>query len=267
MYPATAWDDSDWDGIQARGWTVMRRLRERERPRRIEIENADRRIAARERAHPDPRPDLIERQREDSIIASWSGCPTVLAFLFTFPDSDAMAMLDVRGEYFDLRTGDTWDLFFPGYYRSTKGRSSESSAGAHPIGRDFGGDWYFSARDFNELRRHIENSSEHRWEYSGGVDLVLINAWLEPRGDPTIDWASTISGQVSDRAAGIQTLTLGNVIERITGDLKNDTEDSSYNMRKVTDGQPSSASHMGRDFMIQALSGIAAALGMKRLDS
>jgi hypothetical protein len=214
----------------------------------------------------DTRPDLIERQREDSIIAnSWSGCPTVLAFLFAFPDSDAMAMLDVRGEYFDLRTGDTWDLFFPGYYRSTEGWSSESMTGARPIGRDFGADWYFSAKDFDRLRRHIERSSEHRWEYSGGVDLVLINAWIEPRGDPTIDWSSTISGQVSDRAAGIRTLTLGNVVERITGDLKSDTEESSYYKREVTDGQSRPASHIGQDFVIQALSGIAAAMGMKSI--
>jgi hypothetical protein len=243
----------------------MRRLRERQRPHRIEVENADRRIAARERAHPNPRPDLIERQREDSIKASWQGCPTVLAFLFTPPDSDAIAMLDARGEYFDIRTADTWDLFFPGYYRSTESRGFEFQTGARPIGHRYGGDWYFSARDFDALRSEIENSSEHRWEYSGGVDLVLINAWLEPRADPTIDWASTICGQISDRATGIQTLTLGNVIERITRDLETATEDGSYGVGEVTDEQPPPAGHTGRDFMIQALSGIAAALGAKAL--
>lgn len=194
----------------------MGRLRERQRPYRIKVENALSRISARERAHPDPRPDLVERQREDSIIASWPGCPTVLAFLFALPDADAMSMLDARGEYFDIRTGDTWDLFFPGYYRSTKGPYFESQAHARPVGHDYTSAWYFHAWDFDELRKHIEDSSEHRWEYSGGTDLVLINAWLLPRDDPVVDWASTISGQISDQPAGIQTLTLGNVIERIT---------------------------------------------------
>jgi hypothetical protein len=185
--------------------------------------------------------------------------------MFALPDSDAIAMLDERGAYFDIRTGDTWDLFFPGYYRSTKQPGLESATGALPISRRFGGDWYFSARDFNSLRKYIEDSSGHRWEYSGGIDLVLISVWLESRGDPTIDWVSTISGQISDRAAGIQTLTLGNVVERITRDLETAAEDSSYGVSEVTDERPPAGNHVGRDFMIQALSGIAAALGVKAL--
>jgi hypothetical protein len=48
MLPATAWDDADWKGAKARGWTVMGRLRERERPRRVEIANAEQRRMARE---------------------------------------------------------------------------------------------------------------------------------------------------------------------------------------------------------------------------
>jgi hypothetical protein len=261
MWPATAWDDSDWDGNKARGWTVMGRLRERQRPYRIEVENALARIAARERSHPDPRPDLIERQQADSIKASWPGCPTVLAFLFVLPDSDSVAMLDARGEYFDIRTADTWDLFFPGYYRSQKSLDFECKLDAQPVGHSYASNWYFSAREFNWLRRDIEDWSEHRWEYSGGTDLVLVNAWLPPQGDPTVDWASIISGQISDRLAGIQSLTLGNVIERISRDLESASEDASYGVGTVTGEMPQSASYVGRDFLIQAL----AALGAKAL--
>lgn len=31
MWAATAWDDDDWDGARARGWTVMGRLYERQK--------------------------------------------------------------------------------------------------------------------------------------------------------------------------------------------------------------------------------------------
>ena len=244
----------------------MRRLRERQRGHSF-IVAFQRAIDAR-RNEPRPawvRPDLTQREYEDSLRARAQDSPTLLAFLFAPPDSDAIAQLDARGKYFHVRTGDTWDLFFPGYYRSRRDVGFESQKGAHPIGSSYASKWYFSAKDFDGLRGHIEDSSERRWEYSGEVDLVLINAWLTNHDEPTIDWASTISGQISDRMAGVQTLTLGNVIEKITRDLETAAEDKFYGVGQVTDGPPPSASHVGRDFMIQALSGIAAALGAKAL--
>jgi len=198
------------------------------------------------------------------LYSDQPGGPVVIAFLFAHPGSDAIRMLDARGEYFDVRTGDTWHLFYPGYYRSTMGHDFEQGAGGRPIGRQYAADWYFSPKDFNELRRHVEQSSNQLWEYSGGTDLVLVNGWVPMRGEPTIDWAS-ISGQITDQEEGTKTLTLANVIERISRDLENAIEDASYGVREVTDGPPSPVSHIGRDFMIQALSGIAAALGAKAL--
>jgi hypothetical protein len=265
MWPATAWDDADWDGNRARGWTVMRTLRERQQARIREADAARRRTAERETRSWWMTPAAMQQEYEDKIKAGWRGGPTVIAFLFAHPDSDAMRMLDARGEYFDVRTGDTWDLFFPGYYRSTEGRAFEEQADAQPIGRGFGGDWYFNANGFNDLRRYIEQASERRWEYSGGTDLVLINGWLATRAEPTIDWASTISGQITDQAAGTRTLTLANVIERITRDLETVAEDASYGVGEVTDEPSGLESHITRDIMINALGGIAAALGAKAL--
>lgn len=264
MWPATAWDDADWLGNRARGWTVMAKLRERQQR---EIEQAK---AARRRI--DEHSDNIGLMTAvskvqgyvDELRARWNGGPTVLAFLFAHPESDAMRMLDARGEYFDIRTGDTWDLFFPGYYRS-KHKGSERKAAAQPLGRCFGSDWYFNASDFNALRDHIERSSERRWKYSGGADLVLVNGWLFGHGEPTVDWASTISGQLSDQSADIHTLTLANVIERITNDLETAAEDQSYGVGEVTDEPAPTSSHVGREFMINALAGIAAALGLRVL--
>jgi hypothetical protein len=94
---------------------------------------------------------------------------------------------------------------------------------------------------------------------------VLVNAWLPEQGELTIDWASAISGQVTDQQAGIRTLTLANIIERITRDLENEIEDASYGVGDVTDRRPSRKSHVTRDFMLNALAGIAAALSAHAL--
>jgi hypothetical protein len=209
---------------------------------------------------------LIEQEYKDAISARWQGGPTVLAFLFAQPDSDAMRLLDERGEYFDVRSGDTWDLFFPGYYRSDRTRTFEINTGARPIGHAYAANWYFSARDFDLLRRHIEDSSERRWVYSGGTDLVLINGWMPARGEPTLDWVSTISGQVTDQVDGSRTLNLANIVEHISRDLETGTEDAAYGVGKVTDEpRKPSDGHVTRDFMVNALGGIAAAIGARML--
>jgi len=97
-----------------------------------------------------------------------------------------MRMVDARGDYFDTRTGDTWDLYFPGYYRPEKGVHLERSVG-RPIGDSYTAKWYFIPASFNKLREEIERSSERRWEYSGGTDLVLINGLVSEEGELTVD--------------------------------------------------------------------------------
>jgi len=265
MYAATTWDDAGPRGMRVGGWSVMHTIRSRQLLYRKEAMAAQRRIAERAGKAYSMTAAQMQQVYEDSIKARWQGGPTVLAFLFALPDSDAIQMLDARGDYFDVRTGDTWDLFFPGYYRSTRGPEFQRQAGGRPVGVNYAGDWYFNPKGFNDLRNHVEESSDHRWEYSGGTDLVLINGWLAVEGDPTIDWVSTISGQVSDSVTGTQSLTLANVIERITRDLETAAEDSSYGVGEVTDGLLRQEAHVGRDFMINVLSGIAAALGAKAL--
>ena len=265
MWAATAWDDADWEGARARGWTVMGTLRERQRRQRNEALAARRRLSERHGQFQLMTAASAQRDYEDSIKARWRGGPTVLAFLFAHPDSDAIRMLDQRGEYFDCRTGDTWDLSFPGYYRSGKGRLFELEAGARPVGHGYADDWYFNPHDFDLLRGHVERSSQGRWQYSGGTDLVLINGWLVEGNDPSIDWASTVSGQVADQAAGARTLTLANVIERVSRDLESATEDASYGVGELTEPPSPSDGHIERDLMVNALAGIAAALGARAL--
>jgi hypothetical protein len=181
-------------------------------------------------------------------------------------------MLDERGDYFDQRTGDTWDLFFPGYYVSAKSPDFERESGSQlggrtgfrSAGRRYAESWYFNARDFNLLREHIETFSGGRWEFSGQTDLVLVNGWLEPGAEPTIDWASTISGELAEHSERGR-LNLASVVERITRDLENGSEDLAYGVGEITDNPIPPESHVMRDLMLNALAGIAAALGAKTL--
>jgi hypothetical protein len=136
---------------------------------------------------------LMERQYRDELSSRWKGGFTVLAFLFSPPDARAIRALDERGEYFDIRSGDTWDLFFPGYYRSSRGTHFESQCGASPVGRGFARDWFFNPREFDRLRDHVERESGNRWQYSGETDLLLANAYVPDVGELTIDWESTVS--------------------------------------------------------------------------
>lgn len=269
MLAATAWDDSDWEGARARGWTVMGRLRERQQLHRDEAVDAKRRVAQRAKSQPlsDAASCMFDARSEggyrDVIKANWADGPTVLAFLFAHPDSSAIRMLDAHGEYFNVRTGDAWDLFFPGYY-SSRDPGFERRTGARAVGRGFAGTWFFSPSDFDMLRSHVERASGGRWAFSGGTDLVLVNGWMPQEGEPVIDWASTKSGTLSEGAASSND-TIGHVIERISRDLETGAEDASYGVGDIIDRADASGDSDAKKVMIGALGGIAAALGKRGL--
>lgn len=257
MLPATAWDERD-----SRVWSVMGHLRARQQHLRQEKRAAQQREQERS-----GRIEMMTAASgmaawQDSIKARWHGGPSVLAFLFAQPDSEAMRLFDRRGDYFNSRTGDTWDLFFPGYYQSEKDRYFENETGAQPVGQGHTRDWYFNPRDFNLLRQHVEKASEGRWRYSGGTDLVLINGWMPEVGDPSVDWPSTISGCVTDDSTGTVSLALPEVIERVSRDIELVLEDPSYGVGTVVDPAESTGPDSdGKKVMISALGGIVAALG------
>jgi hypothetical protein len=264
MWPATAWDDSDWpDGQSARGWTVMGRLRQRQTAMQRAAAQVRRRRAEDDDGHVAHmlRPVPTRNRWEKSLRTIGEGGPTVLAFLFARPDSDVMESLDVSGAYFNLRTGSTWDLFFPGYFQSHNAYLERQAGSITARGNQFASDWYFSPGDFDRFCREVERESQHRWKYSGDSDLVLVNGWLEPHGLPTIDWQSTMSGQVGAHG---QT-TLGAVIERMTNDLKTGAEDAHYGVGSVVAPNHSEkqSGTMTNEITIPALLAIAAALGVK----
>jgi hypothetical protein len=260
MWPATGWDDAEWDGANARGWTVMNRLRARQR-REVALTQAARRRGRDSSSHMRMMTAAMGVESwNDSLRARWRGGPTVVALLFAHPDSQPIADLDARGIYFDCRTGAVWDLFFPGYFTSPQGPEFEARAGSTPVGPQFASDWHFSPSGFDELRRHVEQHSGGRWRYSGESDLVLLNAWVPDTGDPTVDWESTQAWTV-DRYG----VTLPKAIEAISTDLETGAGDASYGVAQLVGAEASGRreSTTARDLTVQTLAGIAAALGAK----
>jgi hypothetical protein len=107
VWPATAWDDGDWDGNEARGWTVMGRLRDLQQSRWVAESGA---------RLDEPPADGPQLMRSAHSYHSWnrrpahggSGGSHVVAMLFSTPDSHAIRTLDADGDVFDVRTGETW---------------------------------------------------------------------------------------------------------------------------------------------------------------
>lgn len=261
MWPATAWDDLDWDGTSARGWTVMGRVRERQRQSVYHRGAAEARLRSNASFMRLMTPAVIQQDYEDRLMAGWRGNFSVLAFLFALPDEPSFRTLDLRGDYYNVRTGDTWDLFFPGYYHSDT-VAMERAVGAKPVGEKFTADWYFNPQDFNMLREHIEHSTNGAWSFSGGADLVLINAYVPDHGVPVVDWSSVQSGSVAPTGAE----SLSAAIEKISRDLEDATEDPSYGVASLVNPPvPSKADSAAKKVMIGALGGVLAALGTSHL--
>jgi hypothetical protein len=266
MWPATALDDSEWEGPRARGWTVMGRLQQRQR------ELASAAVRAR-RAQAEARQstssalmtaaysrELAERE----MRARWRGGPQVVAFLFAPPDTDAIRSLDARGDYLNVRTGDDWDLFFPGYHRSGD-HGLEAEVGSRRVGREFARDWYFNARDFDIFRREVEGASGGLWRYSGGADLVVAVGYMPDAGPITIDWESTMSGSLTERE-GARSLTVAETVERLSQDLEDGAEDPHFGLAEVFNRMPEGTDSKAlRDFTMGVLTAIAAQFGKDRL--
>jgi hypothetical protein len=168
-----------------------------------------------------------------------------------------MGVLNARREYFDIRTGEKWSLFFPGYYE--RGASNRVRRDPY-IGRSRStGDWSFDASGFDEIREHVASHSASRWRYSGETDLVLVGVWLPEEDEIVVDWESTTSGVLAHLEPGIPSRTLGAVVESITNNFDEKLDPASGISALLADGDRPSHSAM-RDFTTQVLSAVAATL-------
>jgi hypothetical protein len=145
----------------------------------------------------------------------------VVALLFAPPDSVLIQTAEVRRDYFDARTGDLWDLYFPGYYRW----------GQMPGGKRLSSDPQgpqFTPVAFNEMRKFVQ--SQGSWGYSGEADLVLVNGYLAAGSEPLLDWESLQGGPLVDPNGRYRQMSLGGVIERLTEGIDEGFERADWNV-------------------------------------
>jgi hypothetical protein len=179
---------------------------------------------------------------------------TAVALIFGQPTEPTMERAAQQVDYFDVRTGESWDLFFPGYYRYG---SRSYDPGGEELTDDPIGPW-FSARDFNAFRHEVETRSGRKWEYSGNVDLVLINAFLFAGGEPVIDWESTAARELVDANGSYREISLGGVIEAVSRGIEHEYESQDWNLppANVVRKEPSAISGVAREALAGVLAGL-----------
>jgi len=77
--------------------------------------------------------------------------------------------------YYHYRSGININFYFSGF--GAYWQPDEYLDKEH-VGKIEGTTWYFSAKAFNDFRVSVEQRSS--WQYSGEIDLILINANLHP---------------------------------------------------------------------------------------
>lgn len=178
---------------------------------------------------------------------------SAVILVFAQPDSWSARQLCARRSYFDVRSGEDWDVFFPGYYRY-------GSMG-DPEAVKLDEYWGFSPRAFDSFRRELEQKSESRWRSDGESELVAMNATLVP-GGPVVDFASVVNGPLTEPDISVTTRTLAQAIERLGQQVDDRAEDADYGLAEVVgkaDEVRAKEGVIGR-IGIGAAGGVAAAL-------
>lgn len=112
----------------------------------------------------------------------------LVSIVFAEPASLVISDLETNRVFWDEMTGESWDLFFAGYYQFG------GHGDAHPIQVDprphREGAWQFSPQEFRAFLGEVELSMARArprpsWRFSGTADLVSFMVY---GGEP--DWAS-----------------------------------------------------------------------------
>ena len=92
------------------------------------------------------------------------------------------------------------------------------------------------------------------------------SAWLAPDSEPTVDWASTVSGSLTDTLTGDRaTVSLPAVVERLSRELERALHSPSFGVPELSGRAGDVAPAVAREVMSNAFGGIIAAIGMKAL--
>ena len=130
----------------------------------------------------------------------------VAGLLFAQPNNFTKDEILSGIDYFHNRSGKTIDFFCIGYqphFFETK----------YPIVASVNGeDWSFNPKIFNKLREETEQKT--KWRYSGSVELVLFNSYLEGE-EVKLDFADALSIDLRKAKDDKLISSVGEVFEKI----------------------------------------------------
>lgn len=158
-----------------------------------------------------PAPTLDDVLRRADVYSA--GGPLrgrLVSVVFANPASVVVSDVIANRAFWDEMTGESWDLFFAGYYAyGSHGDAEEVCLSRTPTE----GSWYFSASRFRRFLHDIDLSLpaevRNRWRFSGGADLLSFMVY---GGDP--DWLSLRPVDLID---GADAQALGHAIEGLRG--------------------------------------------------
>jgi hypothetical protein len=135
----------------------------------------------------------------------------LVSIVFAQPSSVVVRDLNTNRAFWDELTGESWDLFFAGYY-AWGGHGDD-----HPVdlGQPVapGVNWSFSPRRFGELLSAVESGLASSgipdtWRFSGCADVVSLMVY---GGDP--DWPSLRGVELGTTEGPSDRPALGHAIE------------------------------------------------------
>lgn len=182
----------------------------------------------------------------------------LVSIVFAEPASLVISDLKTNRAFWDEMTGESWDLFFAGYYQY----GSHDDPRPIRLGRPARGEepWMFSPRRFHEFLTEIEHAitraqPQPSWRFSGAADLISFMVY-----DGTPDWASLRAVDLCSTTTPQQGRhPLGQVVEGLRR-WQDEEPDPAYAPGEA----PSLGTLIPREALRQALrwSALAAAAGM-----
>jgi hypothetical protein len=147
----------------------------------------------------------------------------VAALLFAQPNSFTKDEILASIDYFHIRSGSTMDFFCIGYQDHPNPPNLTSLTTVN------GQEWFFNPLIFNNLRMEIQTKT--KWRYSGNVELVLFNSYLDENNDLEVDFSDAISIDLRKAKDDKLISSVGEVIEKIIETAENiSTENPSKEM-------------------------------------
>lgn len=149
----------------------------------------------------------------------------VAGLLFAQPDSFTKDEILSGIDYFNYRSGKTVDFFCIGYQPDFYDPKLPIVATVD------GNKWSFNSKIFNDLRGQTEKRT--KWKYSGSVEWVLFNSYLDTKTDTVkLDFSDALSINLKKAKDEKLISSVGEIFEKIFSISENiSTENPTKEMR------------------------------------